>query len=87
LDLICIDDLRRKCELASGARRAACPLFWTLGANQVGRAATIGWRDLLSPALNNIPNVKLWPFDGSLADLLKPGNTVIVETYPAEYYG
>jgi hypothetical protein len=28
----------------------------------------------------------LWPFDGSLADLLKPGNIVIVETYPAECY-
>ncbi len=29
----------------------------------------------------------LWPFDGSLGDLLKPGNIVIAETYPAECYG
>jgi hypothetical protein len=87
LGLTCIDDLRRKCELASGGRRAACSLFWTLGANQVGRAAIIGWRDVLVPASSNPKPVLLWPFDGSLADLLKPGKTVIVETYPAEYYG
>jgi hypothetical protein len=86
LGLTCIDDLRRKCELASGGRRAACPLFWTLGANQVGRAAIIGWRDVLVPALRNEKPILLWPFDGSLHDLLKPG-TVVVETYPAECYG
>jgi hypothetical protein len=87
LGLTCIDDLRRKCELASGGRRAACSLFWTLGANQVGRAAIIGWRDVLVPALTNPKPAMLWPFDGSLDDLLKPGNIVIAETYPAEYYG
>jgi hypothetical protein len=87
LGLTFIDDLRRKCDLANGGRRAACPLFWTLGANQVGRAAIIGWRDVLVPALRNEKPVLLWPFDGSLHDLLKPGNTVIVETYPAECYG
>jgi hypothetical protein len=87
LGLICIDDLRRKCDLANGSRRAACPLFWTLGANQVGRAAIIGWRDVLVPALSDKKPALLWPFDGSLDSLLKPGNTVIVETYPAECYG
>ena len=87
LGLTCIDDLRRKCELASSERRAACPLFWTLGANQVGRAAIIGWRDVLVPALRNPKPALLWPFDGTLADLLRPGNIVIVETYPAECYG
>jgi hypothetical protein len=86
LGLTCIDDLRRRCELANGGRRAACPLFWTLGANQVGRAAIIGWRDVLVPALSNPKPALLWPFDVSLADLLKPGNIVIVETYPAECY-
>ena len=29
----------------------------------------------------------IWPFDGSLEDVLKPGRTVVVETYPAEFYG
>jgi hypothetical protein len=86
LGLTCIDDLRRKCERANGERRAACPLFWTLGANQVGRAAIIGWRDVLVPALQADKSVVLWPFDGSLDELLKPGRLVIVETYPAECY-
>jgi hypothetical protein len=62
-------------------------LFWTLGANQVGRAAIIGWRDVIVPALQTDKSVVVWPFDGSLDDLVKPGNTVIVETYPAAYYG
>jgi hypothetical protein len=87
LAVTCIDDLRRKCELPNGGRRAACPLFWTLGANQVGRAAIICWRDVLAPAVGSDDPVFLWPFDGSLDDLLKPGKTVIVETYPAECYG
>jgi hypothetical protein len=82
-----MDDIRRRCELAGASRRAACPLFWTLGANQVGRAAIIGWRDVLAPAISSDKSTVLWPFDGSLADLLKPGKTVIVETYPAECYG
>ena len=82
-----IDDLRRKCELGRDGRKAACPLFWTLGANQVGRAAIIGWRDALAPAVGNDKSVVLWPFDGSLDALLKPGNVLIVETYPAECYG
>jgi hypothetical protein len=33
------------------------------------------------------PSTKLWPFDGSLDALLKPGHLVIAETYPAECYG
>ena len=87
LGLTCIDDLRRKCDLGYGGRKPACSLFWTLGANQVGRAAIIGWRDVLAPALSNEKPVLIWPFDGSLDDLLRPGNIVIAETYPAECYG
>jgi hypothetical protein len=82
-----VDDLRRKCELGRDGRKAACPLFWTLGANQVGKAAIIGWRDVLAPALGSYKSVVLWPLDGSLNALLKPRNVVIVETYPAECYG
>jgi hypothetical protein len=81
-----IDDLRRKCEKKQPGRRAACPLFWTLGANQVGKGAMLGWRDVLAPALSNGEDVLLWPFDGNLSDLLQPGKIVIVETYPAECY-
>jgi hypothetical protein len=39
------------------------------------------------PALRSEKPVLLWPFDGSLHDLLTPGNTVIVDTYPADGYG
>lgn len=82
-----IDDIRRGCEKKQRSRRAACPLFWTLGANQVGKGAIVGWRDVLAPALHNDQSIFLWPFDGSLENLLAPGRIVIAETYPAECYG
>jgi hypothetical protein len=84
LGVTCIDDLSRQCELKTAERNAACPLFWTLGANQVGKGAIVGWRDVLVPALRIDSTVKLWPFDGGLGDLLLPGNLVVAETYPAE---
>jgi hypothetical protein len=56
-----INDLRRKCALGREGRKAACSLFWTLGPNQVGKAAIIGWRDVLAPALGNDKSVVLWP--------------------------
>jgi len=82
-----IGDLRRQCERKQNRRRAACALFWTLGANQVGKGAIVGWRDVLAPALQADKNVVLWPFDGKLHELLQPGKIVIAETYPAECYG
>jgi hypothetical protein len=74
-----IDDLRRTCERAPPLPRPACPLFWTLGANQVGRGALSGWAELLRR-----PVVSLWPFDGDLGSLLTTGRVVVAETYPAE---
>ncbi len=82
-----IDELRRVCEKKQRGRRAACPLFWTLGANQVGKGAIVGWRDVLAPALRDDKSVFIWPFDGRLEELLRPGKTVVTETYPAECYG
>jgi hypothetical protein len=82
-----INALRRQCELSHAGRRAAAPLFWTLGAQQVGKAAICGWQDMLGPALRKSPPpITVWPFSGSLAELLQPGQTVIAETYPAEFY-
>ena len=82
-----MDDLRRRCELPHAGRRAAAPLFWTMGAQQVGKAAICGWRDILGPALRETPpGITIWPFSGQLVELLQPGKTVIVETYPAEFY-
>jgi hypothetical protein len=50
----------------------------------VGRAAIIGWRDVLRPALlDESIDVALWPFDGELDVLLDSRQVVIAETYPA----
>jgi hypothetical protein len=82
-----MDQLRRRCELAYPGRRAAAPLFWTLGAQQVGKAAICAWRDFLAPAKKSgrIP-ISIWPFEGGLAELLQPGQIVVAETYPGEFY-
>jgi hypothetical protein len=78
------DALRRKCEHCTPTRRAACPLFWTLGGNQVGKAAISGWQEVIAPSRRL--GAKLWPFDGSLGELGKAARLVIAETYPAEAY-
>lgn len=80
------EDLHRRCELKTADRRAACPLFWTLGGNQVGRAALSGWREVVVPILSESKLAGLWPFDGPLVDLLESRSCVIVETYPTELY-
>ena len=81
-----IDDLRRRCELKQPHRKAACPVFWTLGAMQVGKGAIVGWRDVLAPAIRDRRPVSLWPFAGSLSSLFKSGRTIVAETWPGEYY-
>lgn len=72
--------LLRRCDALAGAE----VLFWTLGAKQVGKGALVGWRYVLAPAARD---VRLWPFDGSLAELAAPGAVVVAETYPASFYG
>jgi hypothetical protein len=79
-------DLLRRCDRRSPTRAAACALFWTLGGQQVGKAAITGWRDLLAPALRNGLDLALWPFQGSLDQLLARHRFVVAETYPAEVY-
>lgn len=87
LGLKSMDELWRRCELAQPDRRAATPLFWTLGAQQVGKAAIAGWREILGPAMRNRDSrVAIWPFAGRLANLLDIGGVVVAETYPAECY-
>ena len=81
------EHLRRRCERAHPLRRAACPLFWTLGGQQVGKAAISGWQQVLAPGLlDNRLNLALWPFSGRLGSLLRPASVVVAETYPAEAY-
>ncbi len=87
LGLETFEDLYRECERRQPGRRAACPLFWTLGAQQVGKAAICGWREVLVPGLRDPAlDLAIWPFSGRLAELAQPGKLVIAETYPAEYY-
>ena len=82
-----VDALRRVCELRGPGQQAAATLFWTLGPNQVGKAAISGWRDMLAPALRDPAlDLVLWPFAGRLPALLQPGRVVVAETYPADYY-
>ena len=86
LGLVSYQDLLRVCDRASPARPAACAIFWTLGPQQVGKAAIVGWRDLLIPALVGRQDLALWPFDGELDALLARHDIVAAETYPAEVY-
>lgn len=79
------DELFRICERGTEERSPASPLFWLVGAQQVGRAAITGWRELIAPALAR-EDVRLWPFDGDIDALAVEGQTVLVETYPADFY-
>ena len=58
-----------------------------MGAQQVGKAAISGWRDVFGPALGNGMDVAIWPFAGPLDALLARGGLVVAESYPAEFYG
>ncbi|MEL6703420.1 MAG: CatA-like O-acetyltransferase [Bacteroidota bacterium] len=79
------NDLLRWCDQATETRGPASPLFWTLGGKQVGKAAIIGWRDLLAPGLrDDALGLRLWPFHGPLDTLLEGNAIVVAETYPAE---
>ncbi|WCR10288.1 DUF429 domain-containing protein [Paracoccus stylophorae] len=85
LDGLALDGVsaRRLCERRTASRPAACMLFWTLGGNQVGKAAATGWQEILKP---NLPRIGLWPFDGDLHSLLAQRDIVVAETYPGEVY-
>jgi hypothetical protein len=82
-----MDDLRRRCDLGYPGRRPAAPIFWTLGGQQVGKAAIHGWREVIIPAMQaGDPPLGIWPFSGPLGKLLDRKGLVIAETYPAEFY-
>lgn len=83
LDVENIDDLKRLCEKRNATRSAACSIFWTLGGNQVGKGAIAGWKEVVQPSLSE-SQISLWPFDGTLSELAKPGQTILAETYPAD---
>jgi hypothetical protein len=78
-------DLLRRCDSSSVIAGVACGIFWTLGANQCGKAAILGWRDVLAPAMRK-NEISLWPFDGDLRELLALGKITVGEVYPAAIY-
>lgn len=78
--------LLRACDRKGPGVAAACGIFWTLGANQVGKAALAGWRELVWPCRRRGWNVGLWPFDGTLDALGRSRALTIAECYPAEGY-
>lgn len=84
LELGAASGLSRTCDRATASRPAGAPLFWTLGANQTGKAAITAWRDWLLPAFAGPRPPRLWPFEGGLHDLLQGDAVVVAETYPAE---
>lgn len=78
----------RRCDLGTDDRASAASLFWTKGANQVGKAALSGWSELIAPLLRHqADQVGLWPFDGDLAALVQDRRVTVVEAYPGEIYG
>ncbi len=82
-----LDDARglsRLCDRATALRPAGAPVFWTLGANQSGKAAISAWRDWLAPGLAGAAPYALWPFEGGVHALLARGRAVLAEVYPAE---
>ncbi len=80
--------LFRLCEKGHDNRGPACPLFWTMGGQQVGKAAIAGWEDMITPALADPTlKVKVWPFSGTMGECCQPNHIIIVETYPTEFYG
>jgi hypothetical protein len=76
--------LHRWCDSATATRPAGAPPFWTLGANQSGKAGLSAWREWLAPALAENAPLDLWPFAGRLHGLLRAGRLAVAEVYPAE---
>lgn len=76
--------LRRQCDRRRDGAPTPCPIFWTMGANQVGKATLSAWREMLIPALLD-PNfdLRMWPFDGGLYECTR-GDLAVAEVYPGE---
>ena len=83
LGLTNASELSRACDRATQERPAGAPLFWTLGANQSGKAAIAAWAHLIRPGMAK-HRLRLWPFEGPFCSLLSAGSVALAETYPAE---
>ncbi len=80
-------ELFRRCERRTCYRNEASPLFWTIGAKQVGSAAMCGWEEILQLLIaEENRGFQIWPFEGDLASMTRSGRDIVVETYPGEAY-
>lgn len=79
------DALHRACEFPTDKRNAACPSFWTLGANQVGKGMLHGLKHLIIPGYED--GFHIWPFSGDLETCTQKPGVTLIETYPGEIYG
>lgn len=66
--------LLRRCDVLAGA----FPLFFCVGARQVGKGAIAFWSEVLMTC----EGAALWPFDGELLSLLETSAVVLAEVYP-----
>jgi hypothetical protein len=76
-------ELLRRCDRKTKTRLDAECLFFTCGGKQVGAGAIVGWRDVITPALDEI---KIWPFDGAISSLISSPGITVAEIYPGEAY-
>jgi hypothetical protein len=72
--------LYRVCENTASGSPAS--LFFTNHPSQVGKAALHGWGSVIRP---NLERIRLWPFDGTLEELLDQPGVVVAEIYPAAF--
>lgn len=79
------EGLFRRCDLPTGTRGAASPLFTTVGGQQVGKASLAFWQQHLQPGVMR-QGYRVWPFSGALPDLLQTPGVIVAECYPAEAY-
>lgn len=85
LDVHSPEDLRRRCERTPEGRALPGNRFATVGS--AGTSVVAGWRDLLLPARRALgPALALWPFQGTLDELLGAGRIVVAETHPAALF-
>jgi hypothetical protein len=57
-----------------------------MGQQQVGKAAIEGWRLLRTELETSTSSCAIWPFNGPFDELIRSFCTVVVETYPADFY-
>ena len=77
--------LSRACDRATAERPAGAPLFWTLGANQSGKAAIAAWQAYAAAGAGRAAAISASGRSPAPSGrCLLPGAVALAETYPAE---